>query len=173
MTFNRTCHIISCNRNVAAVVLYGSVSYRIVARDGTMMGHHRASRIRTLLCPYDLCHPRCCMEGRERREKETRKKNIRGGSKSMIDDGECSNCISASVLRTWCTVHAAACFTLNHRDGNESFTFKFLTRTHVRVHTRVVVLVYVTVPLFSRSQADDFGSKFWLDEFSAATKKRD
>ena len=89
----------------------------------------------------------------------------------MIDDGECSNCISASVLRTWCTVHAAACFTLNHRDGNESFTFKFLTRTHVRVHTRVVVLVYVTVPLFSRSQADDSGSKFWLDEFSAATKK--
>jgi hypothetical protein len=32
-------------------------------------------------------------------------------------------------------------------------------------------LCWCTVLLFSRSQADDSGSTFWLDEFSAVTKK--
>ena len=104
--------------------------------------YHHASRIRTLPCMQFVT--------RGAAWKEERKKAPGGSKKSMINDGECSfacpRCARGTRAQLGNCVHATACFTLNHRDVNESYV-PAGTHVHVDRHTSRCVAVSSCFPI--------------------------
>ena len=129
-------------------VLYGSVSDRIVARDGTMM----AITVHPALV-YFYVHTIFVTRGAAWKEEseEEEKKNIRGRIKEKRDRRR--RMLSFAYPRPrfilyWCTGARRTpplVSPLITVMGNERLTFPLID-THIRAHTRVIVLVYC-IPL--------------------------